>query len=154
MSGPSQLQQFTTLSPSFPGETVREESLTFPLKDSRAVQRLPKGPLWPLTGSPQEVQQAWRRFTDEEAGVDAIGAVAGRVDMTGVEEMVDTTVAVASVEAAGTVAGVIAIEAEAGMVEGAAESEAGVVAAESVAVEEITGADEEIGVEGAGVTAC
>ena len=110
--------------------------------------------VWPLTGSPQEVQQAWRRFTDEEAGVDAIGAVAGRIDMTGVEEMADTTVAVTSEETTGTAAGVIATEAEAGIVEGAAESVAGVVAAEAVAEEEITGADEEIGVEDAGVTAC
>ena len=133
---------------------MREKSLTFPLKVSRAWQRLPKGPLWPLTGSPQEVQQAWRRFTDEEAGEDAIGAVAGRIDMTGVEEMADTTVAVTSEETTGTAAGVIATEAEAGIVEGTAESVAGVVAAEAVAEEEITGADEEIGVEDAGVTAC
>ena len=154
MRGPSQFQQFITLSSSFPGEAMREKSLTFPLKDSRAVQRPPKGPLCPLTGSPQEVQQAWRRFTDEEAGVDAIGAVAGRVDITEVEEMADTTVAVASVEAAGTVAGVGATKAEAGVVESAAESEAGVVAAETEAVEEITGADEKIGVEEACITTC
>ena len=121
---------------------MREKSLTFPLKDSRAWQRLPKGPLWPLTGSPQEVQQAWRRFTDEEAGEDANGAVAGRIDITEVEEMADTTVAVASVEAAGTVGGVGATKAKAGVVESAAETEAGVVAAETEAVEEITGADE------------
>ena len=69
MSGPSQFQQFTTLSPSFTGETVREESPTFPPRDSLARQRLPKGTLWPLTGSPQVVQQDWRRFTDEGAGV-------------------------------------------------------------------------------------
>ena len=74
--------------------------------------------------------------------------------MTGVEEMADTTVAVTSEETTGTAAGVIETEAEAGIVEGAAESVAGGVAAEAVAEEEITGADEEIGVEDAGVTAC
>ena len=153
MRGPSQFQQFITLPSSFPGEAVREKSPTFPLRDSRAGQRLPRGPLWPLTGSPQEVQQAWRRITDEEEGVVAIGAVAGRVDIIGVEEMADTTVAVASEEAAGTVAGVGATEADAGVEEGATESEAGVVAAGTVAVEDFR-ADAEIGVEEADETAC
>ena len=156
MSGPSQFQQFTTLSPSFPGETVREESPTFPLRDSLARQRLPKGPLWPLTGSPQAVQQDWRRFTDEEAGVDAIGAMAGRTATTGAGEMADTTVSVAGVETTGTVVEVGATEAEAGEVESAAETEAGEVATETEATGEITwaGAEEDIGVEEAGVTAC
>ena len=154
MRGPSQFQQFITLPSSFPGEAVREKSPTFPLRDSRAGQRLPRGPLWPLTGSPQEVQQAWRRITDEEEGVVAIGAVAGRVDIIGVEEMADTTVAVASEEAAGTVAGVGATEAEAWVVN-AAETEAGYVTTGTVAVvKEITGVVEEIGVEETGVTDC
>ena len=155
MRGPSQFQQFTTLSPSFPGEAVREESPTFPLRDSLARHRLPKGPLWPLTGSPQEVQQDWRRFTDEEAGVDTTGAVAGRVDITGVGEMADTTaVALTSFKATGTVAGVGATEAEAWVVN-AAETEAGYVTTGTVAVvKEITGAEEEIGVEETGVTDC
>ena len=154
--GPSQFQQFTTLSPSFTGETVREESPTFPLRDSLAGHRLPEGPLWPLTGSPQVVQQDWRRFTDEEAGVDANGAVAVRTDITGAREMADTTVAVASAETAGTVVEVGAAEADAGEVEGTAETEAGDVAAETEAAGEITWtwAEHEVGVEEAGVTAC
>ena len=156
MRGPSQFQQFTTLSPSFTGETVREESPTFPLRDSLAGHRLPEGPLWPLTGSPQVVQQDWRRFTDEEAGVDATGAVAVRTDITGAREMADTTVAVASAETAGTVVEVGAAEADAGEVEGTAETEAGDVAAETEAAGEITWtwAEHEVGVEEAGVTAC
>ena len=65
------------------------------------------------------VQQDWRRITDEEAGVDTTGAlhsgaVAGRVGITGVGRMADTTVAVASVKTVETVAGVGATEAEAG----------------------------------------
>ena len=102
------------------------------------------------------MQQDWRRFTDEEAGVDAIGAMAGRTATTGAGEMADTTVSVAGVETTGTVVEVGATEAEAGEVEGAAETEAGEVATETEATGEITwaGAEEDIGVEEAGVTAC
>ena len=80
------------------------------------------------------MQQAWRRVTDEEEGVDAIGAVAGKIDMTGVG-------GVETVEAAGTVAGVEATEAEAGVKIGAtdAEAEAGVLVAETVAAAQFTG---------------
>ena len=101
------------------------------------------------------MQQDWRRFTDEEAGVDTTGAVEGRVDITGVGEMADTTaVALASFKATGTVAGVRATEAEAWVVN-AAETEAGYVTTGTVAVvKEITGAEEEIGVEETGVTDC
>ena len=56
------------------------------------------------------VQQDWRRFTDEEAGVDANGAVAVRTDITGAREMADTTEAVASAETTGTVVEVGAAE--------------------------------------------
>ena len=102
------------------------------------------------------VQQDWRRFTDEEAGVDANGAVAVRTDITGAREMADTTVAVASAETAGTVVEVGAAEADAGEVESTAETEAGDVAAETEAAGEITWtwAEHEVGVEEAGVTAC
>ena len=101
------------------------------------------------------VQQDWRRFTDEEAGVDANGAVAV-ADITGAREMADTTVAVASAETAGTVVEVGAAETEAGEVESTAETEAGEVAAETEAAGEITWtwAEHEVGVEEAGVTAC
>ena len=93
------------------------------------------------------VQQDWRRFTVEEAGVDATGAVAVRTDITGVRGMGDTTGAVVEVGAA---------EAEAGEVESTAETEAGVAAAETEAAAEITwaGAEHEVGVEEACATAC
>ena len=81
MSGPSQFQQFTTLSsPTFPGEALREEFSSASLRVSRAGQRLPKGPLWPFTGRPQAVQHAGLRFTDDaEEGVDITEAVGGAV---------------------------------------------------------------------------
>ena len=109
-----------------------------------------------MTGSLQVVQQDWRRFTVEEAGVDATGAVAVRTDITGVRGMGDTTDAVASVETAGAVVEVGAAEAEAGEVESTAETEAGVAAAETEAAAEITwaGAEHEVGVEEACATAC
>ena len=74
--GPSQFQQFTTLSPPFPGEALREVSPSATLRDSWAGQRLPKGPLWPLTGRPQEEHHAGFRLTGAGEGDEANGAVA------------------------------------------------------------------------------
>ena len=139
--GPSQFQQFTTLSPPFSGEALREESPTAPLRVSCAGQRLPRGPLWPFTGSPQVVQHAGLRFTGVEVWEDAIGAVAQAADIMGVGEMAGTTETVAMVEATGAVAGMGASEADAGVEGGANEAEAGIVAAETVAAGEITGAE-------------
>ena len=154
MRGPSQFQQFTTLSPPFSGEPWREESPTSPLRFSGARQRLPKGPLWPFTGSPHAEQHAGLRITGAGAGDDAIGAVAQAVDMIGEEEMADTTVTVAKVAATGAVAGMEATDAEAGVTE--EEAGAGVVVAAETAgaVEGITGADEDMGVEEEGFTTC
>ena len=101
------------------------------------------------------MQQGWRRFTDEEAGVDVTGAVAGRRDMTGTVENVDT-VTLAVVVAAGAVAGVEATETEVVVRKGATEAEAGVrtgvnvaeaeeAAADAVAAADVTGG-EEVGV--------
>ena len=101
MRGPSQFQHFITLSPSFPGEILREESPSAPLRNSRAGQRLPRGPLWPFTGSPQDEQHAGFLLTDAEAGVDATGTVALREG-----EMVGITATQAKVDATGAVAGV------------------------------------------------
>ena len=122
MGGPSQFQHFITLSPSFSGEIPREESPSAPLRDSRARagQRLPRGPLWPFTGSPQDEQHAGFLLTDAEAGVDATGTVALEEG-----EMVGTAAALAKVDATGAVA-------EAGVI-GATEAEAGDVAAETAA---------------------
>ena len=153
MRGPSQFQQFTILSPSFPGEVMREESPSSPLRDSRAGHRFPVGPLWPLTGSPQDLQQDWRRFTDEERGVDANEAVAGRIVTTGVVVRADTTetVALEGEEAAGEVAGEEAIGAEAAVVMSAAEAKAGEVTTGAVIEVE---REEELGVEDADFDAC
>ena len=109
--------------------------------------------MWPLTGSPQDEQHAGFLLTDAEAGVDAIGAMAQAVDIIGEGEMAGTTVTLAKVEVTGAVAEMEATDAEAGMI-GATETEAGVVAAETVAVEGMTGAEEEMGVEDAGFAAC
>ena len=109
--------------------------------------------MWPLTGSPQEEQHAGFRLTDAEVGVGAIGAVAQAVDIRGEGERAGTTVTLAMVEVTGAVAGMEATDAEAGVI-GATESEAGVVAAEAVAVEGITWAEEEMGVEEARFAAC
>ena len=100
MRGASQFQQLTSLSPPFSGEALREESKEASLRDSRAGQRLPRGPLWPALGSPQEVQAWWPR-TDDEVGVDVTEAVAERVDMIGALVGADTTVTVEEDEAAG-----------------------------------------------------
>ena len=143
--GPSQFQQFTTLSPPFSGEALREKSPTAPLRVSCAGQRLPRGPLWPFTGRPQVEQHAGLRFT---------GAVAQTVDIMGVGKMAGTTVTVAKVEANEAVAGMEATKAEAGEITGAAEAEAVVVAAGTVAVEGVIEADEDMGVEEAGFATC
>ena len=166
MRGASQFQQLTSLSPPLSGEALREESTEASLRDSRAGQRLPRGPLWPALGSPQEVQAWWLR-TDDEVGVDVTEAVAERVDIIGALVGADTTVTVAVPEAAGTVArvevaeagvaveatgavaGMEATDAEAGMI-GATEAEAEVVAAETGAI----GAEEEMGAEGVCFAAC
>ena len=63
------------------------------------------------------------------------------------------TVTLAKVEVTGAVAGMEAIDAEARVI-GATEAEARVVAADTVAVEGMTGAEEEMGVEDAGFAAC
>ena len=110
--------------------------------------------MWPFTGLPQEVQQAWRRLTADEVGVDVTEAVAERVDMIGALDGADTMVTVVVDEAAGTVAGLEATEAEAGVEMGAADAEAGrntgagavVLAAETVAAKEFTGREREVGV--------
>ena len=68
-------------------------------------------------------------------------------------ERAGTTVTLAKVEVTCAVAGMEATDAEAGVI-GATGSEAGVVAAEAVAVEGITWAEEEMGVEEAGFAAC
>ena len=143
MRGPSQFQQLPTLSPPFPGKALREVSPSAPLRDSRAGQRLPKGPLWPFTGSPQDEQHAGLRLTDGE-GEEATGAVAQAEDIIGEGEVAGTTETVAVVLAAGAVAGMGAIEADARVEEGANEAEAGIVAAGTVAGI-ITGAEEEVG---------
>ena len=110
--------------------------------------------MWPLIGSSQDEQHAGLLLTDAEAGVDAIGTVAQAVDIIGEGEMAGTAVILAKVEVtAGAVAGMEATDAEAGVI-GATETEAGVVAAETVAVEGMTGAEEEMGVEDAGFAAC
>ena len=124
---------------------MREESTDASLRDSRAGQRLPRGPLWPALGSPQEVQAWWPR-TDDEVGVDVTEAVAERLDIIGAL-VADTMVTVAVLEAAGTVARMEATEAGAGREMGATDAEARVFAAETAAAEEITG-EEEMGVEG------
>ena len=142
MRGPSQFQQLPTLSPPFPGEALREVSPSAPLRDSRAGQRLPKGPLWPFTGSPQDEQHASLRLDVADEGEEATGAVAQVVDMMGGGEMAGTTETVAMVEAAGTVAGMGANEeADAGVEEGANEAEAGIVATETVTAGVFTGAE-------------
>ena len=51
------------------------------------------------------MQQAWRRLTADEVGVDVTEAVAERVDMIGALDGADTMVTVVVDEAAGTVAG-------------------------------------------------
>ena len=108
--------------------------------------------MWPFTGFPQDVQQAWRRLTADEVGVDVTEAVAERVDMIGALDGADTMVTVVMDEAAGTVAGLEATEAEAGLEMGATDAEAGrntgagVHAAETVAAEEFTGREREVGV--------
>ena len=147
MRGASQFQQLTSLSPPFSGEALREESKEASLRDSRAGQRLPRGPLWPALGSPQEVQAWWPR-TDDEVGVDVTEAAAERVDIIGALIGADTMVTVALLEAAGTVARVEAAEAGAGMEMGTTDAEARVLAAETAAAEEITGEEEEMGVAG------
>ena len=81
------------------------------------------------------------RFTGVKVWEDAIGAVAQAVDIMGVGEMAGTTETVAMVLATGAVAGMGAIEANAGVEGGANEAEAGIVAAEAVAAGEITGAE-------------
>ena len=95
------------------------------------------------------MQQDWRRFTDEEVGVDAIEAVAGRRDITGAVETVDTTVTLAVVEAAGAVAEAMgrrgATEAKAGVRSCVTVAETGEAAADAVAVADVTGG-EEVGV--------
>ena len=123
--GPSQFQQLSTLSPPFFGDALREESLTAPLRVSCAGQRLPRGPLWPFTGSPQVEQHAGLRFTGVEVWENAIGAMAQAEDIMGVGEM-------AMVEANEAVAGMEATEPEVGEITGTAEAEAGVVAAGTV----------------------
>ena len=144
MRGPSQFQQLTSLSPPLSGEALREESTEASLRDSRAGQRLPRGPLWPALGSPQEVQAWWLR-TDDEVGVDVTEAVAERVDIIGALVGADTTVTVAVLEAIGTVAKVEAAEAGAAREMGATDAEAGritgagALAAETATDEEITG---------------
>ena len=153
MRGASQFQQLTSLSPPLSGEALREESTEASLRDSRAGQRLPRGPLWPALGSPQEVQAWWLR-TDDEVGVDVTEAVAERVDIIGALVGADTTVTVAVLEAIGTVAKVEAAEAGAAREMGATDAEAGrntgagavVLAAETVAAEEFTGREREVGV--------
>ena len=155
MRGPSQFQQLTSLSPLFSGEALREESTEASLRVSRAGQRLPRGPLWPALGSPQEVQAWWPR-ADDEVGVDVTEAVAERVDIIGALVGADTTVTVAMLEAAGTVARVEAAEAGAEREMGTTDAEAGrntgaevvALAAETAAAEEITGEEEEMGVAG------
>ena len=96
----------------------------------------------PALGSPQEVQAWWPR-TDDEVGVDVTEAVAERVDMIGALVGADTTVTMAVLEAAGTVAGagteMGATDAEAGRNTGA---DAGALAAETAAAGEITGEEE------------
>ena len=77
-------------------------------------------------------------------GVDVTEAAAERVDMIGA----DTMLTVAVLEAAGTVARVEAAEAGAGREMGTTDAEARVFAAETAAAEEITGEEEEMGVEG------
>ena len=68
--------------------------------------------------------QAWWPRTDDEVGVDVTEAVIGRVDI--IRALVaDTTVTVAVLEAAGTVARVEAAEAGAGREMGATDAEAG-----------------------------
>ena len=141
MRGSSQFQHFITLSSSFPGEILREESPSAPLRNSRAGQRLPRGPLWPFTGSPQDEQHASLRLDVADEGEEATGAVAQVVDMMGGGEMAGTTETVAMVEATGAVAGMGASEADAGVEGGANEAEAGIVAAETVAAGEITGTE-------------
>ena len=98
------------------------------------------------------MQQAWRRLTADEVGVDVTEAVAERVDMIGALDGADTMVTVVVDEAAGTVAGLEATEAEAGVEMGAADAEAGrntgagavVLAAETVAAKEFTGREREV----------
>ena len=138
MRGASQFQQLTSLFPPFSGEALREESKEASLRDSRAGQRLPRGPLWPALGSPQEVQAWWPR-TDDEVDVDVTEAAADRVDIIGALVGADTTVTVAVLEAARTVARVEM---------GTTDAEARVLAAETAAAEEITGEEEEMGVAG------
>ena len=123
MRGPSQFQQLTSLSPPpFSCEALREESAAeASLRDSRVGQRLPRGPLWPALGSPQEVQAWWPR-TDDEVGVDVLEAVAERVDIIGALVGADTTVTVAVLEAIGTVAKVEAAEAGAAREMGATDA--------------------------------
>ena len=101
--------------------------------------------MWPLTGSPQEEQHAGFLLTGAGEGDGANGAVAQAEDITGEEEMAVTTDTVAKVEAAAAVAGIGATEADARVEEGAAEAEAGIVAAETVAAGVITGVEEEMG---------
>ena len=87
-------------------------------------------------------------------GVDVTEAAAERVDMIGALDGADTMVTVVMDEAAGTVAGLEATEAEAGGEIGATDAEAGrntgaetgVLAAETVAAEEFTGREREVGV--------
>ena len=124
MRGASQFQQLTSLSPPFSGEALREESKEASLRDSRAGQHLPRGPLWPALGSPQEVQAWWPR-TDDEVGVDVTEAAAERVDIIGA-----------------------LVGAGARMEMGTTDAEARVLAAETAAAEEITGEEEEMGVAG------
>ena len=133
MRGPSQFQQLPTLSPPFSGVALREISLSAPLRDSIAGQRLPKRPLWPLTGSPQYEQHGGLRLTGAEEGEEVTEAAAQSVDMIGEGEMAGTTETAAKVEAIGAVAGMGATEADAREEEGANEADAGVV----------TGAEEE-----------
>ena len=88
--------------------------------------------------------------------MDVTEAVAERVDIIGALVGADTTVTVAVLEAAGTVARVEAAEAEAGKEMGTTDAEAGrntgakavVFAAETAAAEEITGEEDEMGVAG------
>ena len=89
------------------------------------------------------MQQAWRRLTADEVGVDVTEAVAERVDMIGALDGADTMVTVVMDEAAGTVAGLEmgATDAEAGRNTGA-----GILAAETVAAEEFTGRERVVGV--------
>ena len=101
--------------------------------DSRAGQRLPKGPLWPFTGCPHEVQHGGRRATGVEVEGVATEAVAGRGDITGTVTSGDITVAVARENAAETTAGLEATEAAAILLAPSEAEAAGVVATEAVA---------------------